>query len=132
MVKNFENLKNYKYKFLFGSKIPRQLVMLLLLFLLYLCMFSMLWTMMLFLLVLLYLCMCLLLWILNVLFWIPWTKPWITKKRKKVYELNKHFQNIEVMKVFRMEYFPHFASKVVQVQCNVCTQIEGKHKLLVP
>jgi len=46
--------------------------------------------------------------------------------------LNKHFQNIEVVKVFWMEYFSHFVSKVVQVQCKVCTQIEGKNKLLIP
>jgi hypothetical protein len=56
----------------------------------------------------------------------------LTKKIKKVYELNKYFQNIEVVKVFWMEYFPHFASKVVQIQCKVCTQIDGKDKLLVP
>ncbi len=46
--------------------------------------------------------------------------------------MTKHFQNIEVVKVFWMEYFSHFVSKVVQVQCKVCTQIEGKNKLLIP
>lgn len=56
----------------------------------------------------------------------------LTKKGQKVCELNKHFQDIEAMKVFWMEYFPHFASKVVQVQCKVCTQIKGEDKLLSP
>ncbi len=55
----------------------------------------------------------------------------ITKNIKKAYELNKHFQDNWAMKL-SMESVLGFNGKVVQMQCKICTWIEGKDELLVP
>ncbi len=53
----------------------------------------------------------------------------IAKNTKKAYELNKHFQDNWVMKL-SVEFELNFDGKVVQMQCKICTWIEGKDELL--
>jgi hypothetical protein len=46
--------------------------------------------------------------------------------------LNKHFQHRWAIKLFWAKCVLGFNGKVAQVQCKVCTWIEGKDKLFVP
>jgi hypothetical protein len=54
-----------------------------------------------------------------------------TKKRKKSYVMNRHFQNTWVVKLPWAESIMGSNGKVVQVQSKVCSFIDGKNKLLV-
>jgi hypothetical protein len=44
----------------------------------------------------------------------------ISKKNKKAYELNRHFQDNWAMKLLCVEFLLSSNGKVVQVQCKVC------------
>jgi hypothetical protein len=55
----------------------------------------------------------------------------LTKKRKKAHEMNGHFQDTWVVKFPWIKFVLGSNGKVVQVQCKVCSLIDGKNKLLV-
>jgi hypothetical protein len=54
-----------------------------------------------------------------------------TKKRKKAYEMNMHFQDTWVVKLPWAKSILGSNGKVVQIQCNVCSLIDGENKLMV-
>jgi hypothetical protein len=66
-----------------------------------------------------------------------WTQFWhkkhctLTKKRKKAYEMNKHIQDTWVVKLPWAICVMGSNGKVVQVCCKLCSLIEGNYKLLV-
>jgi len=55
----------------------------------------------------------------------------LTKKIKKAYEMKKHFQDTWVIKLPWEKNIFGSNGKVVQVQCEVCYLIDGKYKLMV-
>ncbi len=56
----------------------------------------------------------------------------IQKKKKKAYELNRHFQNTWTIKLLWVEFVFSFDRKVIEVLCKVCTQIKERDKFLIP
>jgi hypothetical protein len=55
----------------------------------------------------------------------------LSKERKRTYELNRHFQDTWALKLPWSKWVLRVGGKVVLVQCKICTQIEGRKKLLV-
>ncbi len=55
----------------------------------------------------------------------------VTKKKKKAYGMNRHFQDTWVIKLLWAKSVMGSNDKVVKVWCKVCSFIDGKDKLLV-
>ncbi len=55
----------------------------------------------------------------------------LTNKIKKAYEMNMHFQDTWVMKFPWAKSILGSNGKVVQIQCKVCSLINGKNNLMV-
>ncbi len=55
----------------------------------------------------------------------------LTKKRKKAYEMNMHFQDTWVVKLSWAKSVLGSNGKVVQIWCKVCSLIDGKNKFMV-
>jgi hypothetical protein len=53
----------------------------------------------------------------------------LTKKIKKAYEMNKHFQDIWIIKLAWVKFVMGSNGKVVYVWCKVCSFSDGKDKL---
>jgi hypothetical protein len=56
----------------------------------------------------------------------------LARKRKKGYELNRHFQDSWAAKLPWAEAVMGIDGKVSQVRCKVCSFVERREKLLVP
>lgn len=56
----------------------------------------------------------------------------LIEKLKKAYDLNRNFKDTWVVKLPWAKSILSSNGKVVQVECKVCSLIEGKDKLLVP
>ncbi len=56
----------------------------------------------------------------------------MSNKKKRMYEVNCHFQDPWATKLFWVEYVVGVDGKITQVKCKMCTIIEGGKKLLVP
>jgi hypothetical protein len=56
----------------------------------------------------------------------------LIEKLKKAYDLNRNFKDTWVVKLPWAVSILSSNGKVVQVECKVCSLIEGKDKLLVP
>ncbi len=54
-----------------------------------------------------------------------------SKKRKKIYELNHHFQDSWVVKLPWAESIVGVKGKAIEVKCKVYNVIDGRNKLLV-
>ncbi len=54
-----------------------------------------------------------------------------SKKRKKIYELNRHFQDSWVAKLPWAESIMGAKGKATQIKCKVCNIIDGRNRLLV-
>jgi hypothetical protein len=54
-----------------------------------------------------------------------------SKKRKKIYELNCHFQDSWVVKLLWVESIVGVKGKTIEVKCKVCNVIDGRNRLLV-
>jgi hypothetical protein len=56
----------------------------------------------------------------------------LLRKRKKSYELNRHFQDSWAAKLPWAEAVVGADGRITQVRCKICSDIEGREKLLVP
>jgi hypothetical protein len=56
----------------------------------------------------------------------------LAKKRKKGYELNRHFQDSWAAKFPWAEAVVDVDGRITQVRCKVCSDVERREKLLVP
>jgi hypothetical protein len=58
--------------------------------------------------------------------------PWRRKKRVKEWEINRIFQDVWAAKLPWAKVILGANGKMNSVMCRVCSQIEGRKKLLVP
>jgi hypothetical protein len=56
----------------------------------------------------------------------------LLRKRKKSYELNRHFQDSWAVKLQWAKAVMGADGRIIQVRCKICSDIEGREKLLVP
>jgi hypothetical protein len=56
----------------------------------------------------------------------------LARKRKKGYELNRHFQDSWAAKLPWAEAVVGVDGRIMQVRCKVCSDVERREKLLVP
>ena len=54
------------------------------------------------------------------------------RKKKQSYEMNRHFQDSWAARLPWAESVLGRDGRVAQVRCKICTEVEGREKLLVP